>query len=113
MNPDAAHYRRLEARLGFDPDEGPSGTVDRLVKLALAAGEAASEEIAPACSGANPDKAIDEVLEPGRLYEDSGGDPISPSTAPLHLWMAILAPGSEVTCWLVAHRLEHRYRSSG
>lgn len=84
MNPDAAHYRRLEARLSFDPDEGPSGTVDRLVKLALAAGEAASEEIAPACSGANPNKAIEQVL---RLADSKGIDvaiqsPLEPALLP-------------------------------
>jgi hypothetical protein len=84
MNPDAAHYRRLEARLGFDPDEGPSGTMDRLVNLALKAGEAASEEIAPACSGANPNNAIEQVL---KLADSKGIDvsiqsPLKPALLP-------------------------------
>ena len=84
ISPDAAHYRRLEARLGFDPDEGPPGTVDRLVKLALEAGEAASDEIAPACSAPTPNKAIEQVL---RLADSKGIDvaiqsPLEPALLP-------------------------------
>ncbi|UEM04529.1 hypothetical protein JL101_003540 [Skermanella rosea] len=43
--------RRLEARLGYDPDEAPEEILAHLLDLSGEAGEAALDEIAPALSG--------------------------------------------------------------
>ncbi|WP_192499245.1 ImmA/IrrE family metallo-endopeptidase [Skermanella pratensis] len=43
--------RRLEARLGYDPDEAPEEILAHLLELSGEAGEAALDEIAPALSG--------------------------------------------------------------
>ncbi|HIJ85353.1 MAG TPA: hypothetical protein HPQ00_14270, partial [Magnetococcales bacterium] len=45
-NPKTASYRKMEALLGFDPDEGPETIVDTLLNLSMAVGDAAVAEIA-------------------------------------------------------------------
>jgi hypothetical protein len=47
-DPIIADWRKLEARLGFDPDEAPEQLIERLRDLASESGEAAMTEIAPA-----------------------------------------------------------------
>ena len=51
---DSFFYRKLEACLGYDPDEAPEQVVNRLIALAPEAGNAAITEIAPLCSGKEP-----------------------------------------------------------
>jgi hypothetical protein len=62
-DPEASVYRRLEAQLGFEPDEAPAETVRRLMTLSSEAGEAAIAEIALVCSGVDPDQRLTEVIE--------------------------------------------------
>jgi hypothetical protein len=62
-DPDACIYRRLEARLGFDPDEAPQDAVQRLLRLTAEAGEAAVAEIAPACAGTDAEQAVADVVK--------------------------------------------------
>lgn len=50
-DPTESVRRRLEARLGYDPDEAPEETLARLLKLSDQTGEAALDEIVPALSG--------------------------------------------------------------
>ncbi|MBF0296433.1 MAG: hypothetical protein HQL96_14690 [Magnetococcales bacterium] len=53
-NAEAASYRKMEALLGYDPDEAPEGVVDALQQLFPEAGEAAVAEIAAACASGEP-----------------------------------------------------------
>lgn len=101
MDPEAARYRRLEAQLGYDPDEAPSGAVDELVKLARVAGEAASAEIAPACSGANPGVAINRVF----ALAESGGTPVTLRSLPT------LPPNDEISPWKRGYLLAREARA--
>ena len=54
--------RRLEARLGYDPDDAPESIVDRLLDVASQAGAGAVDEIAPVCSGSDPSQTLNAVL---------------------------------------------------
>lgn len=55
--------RKIEARLGYDPDEGPPALVERLLDLASEAGRSAADEIAPVCAGSQPTDTFNEVME--------------------------------------------------
>lgn len=64
-NKTEANYRRLEAQLGFEPDEAPDPVINRLTTLELRVGRDAVAEVAPACGG--PEAAsliggIDEMV---------------------------------------------------
>ncbi|MBF0460506.1 MAG: hypothetical protein HQL87_03840 [Magnetococcales bacterium] len=49
-DPRTASYRRLEALLGFDPDDAPDSIAEPLSQLSKKAGEAAVAELAAACA---------------------------------------------------------------
>jgi hypothetical protein len=66
IDPEATIYRRLEAQLGFEPDEAPGETVSRFMTLSSEAGEAAMAEIALVCAGVDPNQRLNEVLEVAR-----------------------------------------------
>jgi len=55
-------YRRLEAQLGFEPDDAPESLINQLRSLAINVGEGAISEVAPACSGDDPKASLREVL---------------------------------------------------
>ena len=55
--------RKVEARLGYDPDEAPPSLVERLLDLASEAGGSAADEIAPVCAGSEPTDKFNEVME--------------------------------------------------
>lgn len=62
-NPEVAAYRRLEAMLGFDPDECPELLHNRFSSLVPQAGADAIAEIAPLCATSDPGKKLDEIVE--------------------------------------------------
>jgi len=82
-----AESRKIEARLGYDPDEAPPSLIERFVRLASDAGADSASEIAPICAGPNPAGALQDILnfasEPGirgkmavpALLEDPGASP--------------------------------------
>lgn len=84
---DQSNARKIEARLGFDPDAAPPDIVETLLNLANEAGADAVNEIAPVCGGSDPSSALQEVLGmasfpgvPGRLaiptqHSSNGGAP--------------------------------------
>lgn len=65
-NLDAANHRRIEAQLGFEPDEAPESLLNELIALATSVGDGAISEVAPACSGENPKAAFRQVVQLAR-----------------------------------------------
>ena len=61
-DPTQSAARRLEARLGYEPDDAPLTLLERLFELASQAGPGATDEIAPVCAGSNPSDALNEVM---------------------------------------------------
>lgn len=61
-DPELSEYRRLEAELGFDPDEAPAATVEKLLKLRAMIGVNGVREIAPACSGPDLEARLGAIL---------------------------------------------------
>lgn len=61
-DPVVAALRKFEARLGYDPDGADPELLDQLLELSSEAGEGAVDEIAPVCSGANPERQFREVM---------------------------------------------------
>ena len=59
---DLAAYRRLEAMLGFDPDECPAELHQKFASLIPRAGAAAITELAPVCASADPGAALEQVV---------------------------------------------------
>ncbi len=57
-----AAWRRLEARLGYDPDEAPEVVMERLAQFADEFGEDAVAEAAMASPGANAADALEAVV---------------------------------------------------
>lgn len=76
---DTSRLRRLEARLGFDPDDSPSGLVQRLEKLTNEAGAAAIEEIAPACAGDDPSKKFSDIVKISKMKGVQGEISVKPA----------------------------------
>jgi hypothetical protein len=62
-DPTQSAARRLEARLGYEPDDAPATLVRRLLDLGSEAGAEAADEIAPVCSGSHPSEMLNEVLD--------------------------------------------------
>ena len=59
---DLAAYRRLEAMLGFDPDECPAELHQKFASLIPRAGAAAVTELAPVCASADPGATLEQVM---------------------------------------------------
>lgn len=65
-DPQSADYRKLEAELGYDPDECPDAIMAHAQKLEQRMGAEALTELAPVygrTAGTEPLKAIDEIIE--------------------------------------------------
>jgi len=61
-----AGWRRLEACLGYDPDEAPDAVINALVDLEGVAGEDGIEEAAHAKPGVDSARILDDVIEATR-----------------------------------------------
>ncbi len=61
QNGDFAADRKVEAMLGFDPDDAPQELLDRFKRLASKAGNGAVEEIAPVCATRDPERVLELV----------------------------------------------------
>lgn len=63
-NPEAWHYRVLEAQIGYDPDECPEQIIAEALKLQSRTGVAAMSELAPVFGRRNGDKSgFNEIVE--------------------------------------------------
>jgi hypothetical protein len=65
-DPEIEARRRLEAQLGFDPDEAPDQTFTQLTALATEAGQDAISEIAPALQKRNLAASLAQTVEIAR-----------------------------------------------
>lgn len=54
--------RKLEAMLGFDPDDGPQSLLSDMKRLISRAGAAAVDEIAPVCASVDPGAMLNRVV---------------------------------------------------
>ncbi len=81
-NADISDYRRLEAMLGFDPDECPEELHLQFSDLIPKAGADAVAEIAQVCASPNPQKILKEITEfaASRGYEGQIDIPINVET---------------------------------
>lgn len=59
-DPHSTSIRKIEALLGFDPDDAPAAVLQRLLHLSDRVGHSAVDEIAPVCSG-NPLITLEQV----------------------------------------------------
>jgi hypothetical protein len=62
QNDACSRYRRLEAALGYDPDESPQNLVTKFQGLSSKIGADALIEIAPVCSGPDPTQILEGML---------------------------------------------------
>lgn len=65
-------HRRLEAMLGFDPDDCPATLIEAVQQLATEAGESATDEIAAVCGAGNAASNFQAVLAQARGKGMSG-----------------------------------------
>jgi hypothetical protein len=85
VDPDISAWRRLEARLGYDPDAAPDHTMDLLSGLAERYGQAAIDEAATAMPGAASGQTLQgeiEAASESRIECDFGAA-IAATRAPL------------------------------
>lgn len=61
-DPENSLWRQLEAMLGYNPDEGPSEILGRLVSLGSRIGLSAVTELAPVCAVADPRKELERII---------------------------------------------------
>lgn len=65
-DPELAGWRRLEACLGFDPDQAPEAVVNALIDLEVIAGEEGVEEAARSKPGADAPKMLEAAIDATR-----------------------------------------------
>lgn len=108
--PDLAAWRRLEAMLGFDPDEAPDALMDRLAEFEPRLGEAAVEEAAVAAPGDSAATVLAtslEAVEASRVVVDLGAaDEVSHS----HVEFGDKTPWrlAEEAAWKIRELISHR-----
>jgi hypothetical protein len=73
--------RRLEARLGYEPDEAPGTLVERLLRLVSEAGPGATDEVAPVCAGSDPTETFNKVKELASLPGVLGRISVAPAVS--------------------------------
>lgn len=62
-DPEMCALRKLEAQLGFEPDEAPEDLVCRFLTLSRERGTDAAEEIAPVCAGDDPARVLRTIFD--------------------------------------------------
>lgn len=90
-DPDSAHWRRLEARLGYDPDEADPAFIESLLAEAKALGQDALDELA---AGYNPGKVIPSADAFGQMARQDGYE-TRPAEGVAPLQIPERSPGTE------------------
>lgn len=98
-----AATRRLEARLGYDPNEAPTTILDELKLLAATAGTSTSEEIASECSRAASLQELYRIVE----ISKSSGTPckFGSSSVMRPTWIATAGVSPWERGWRLAREL--------
>lgn len=78
-DPEAIHLRRLEAQLGYDPEDCPDDVIAKARELEARMGESALSELAPIFGKGNTGPMLDEISS----LAEAGGIPANPSIPPL------------------------------
>lgn len=60
-DPDAVHLRRLEAQLGYDPEDCPDNVIAKARELETRMGESTLSELAPIYGKGNTEPTLDEI----------------------------------------------------
>ena len=68
-DPETAAWRRIEARLGYDPDTAPTPVMQALAELENTVGEAALDEAAVAAPGKRAAQILQDALEAAKHSE--------------------------------------------
>jgi hypothetical protein len=102
-NPTQSGARRLEARLGYDPDEAPVAVLERLLQLASEAGSGVADEVAPVCAGSDPTETLNDLI---KLASRPGVPARVSVTREARLEDGSMPP------WQRAHRLANAIRKS-
>ena len=102
-DPTQTDARRIEARLGYEPDEAPPELVERLLSLASQAGLAAADEIAPVCAGSHPEDTLDKIIQLASLRGIPGR---------VSLLNEVGVEDMRLSPWQRAHRLANAIRGS-
>lgn len=105
---EASYYRRLEARLGREPDDAPESFVGELLRLAGEVGPDAVEEIAPVCANGDPHA----VLEAITAFRQHGGIAARPSFSSEMLGSARRIARTVAPPWQRGWDLAHIARTS-
>lgn len=71
-NVNVAEFRRIEAMLGFDPDESDPDIVEQFVRLGRSIGSSAMGEIASACSSVDPVAHLAQINHVAEMKGISG-----------------------------------------
>jgi hypothetical protein len=102
-DPGSASARRLEARLGYEPDEIPPELLERFMGLVSEVGPDATDEIAPVCAGSHPMDVFNTVNELASLPGIEG-----------RISFPGLSPGEpgRIPPWERGQRLAHTLRQS-
>jgi hypothetical protein len=99
-DPKIARMRKLEALLGFDPDESNSDTVNVLVENSAALGTAATEEIA-ADSGVSETNTVPSVGELAKTASRVGFSASPADMLRLHAPVDQLGLRAEIPAWRI------------
>jgi hypothetical protein len=105
-DPAARAARRLEALLGFDPDDCPDDLLARFEAFGAANGKGALDEIAPLCAVADPKAALDDVIAVSRGASIEGRIEVA-AAAPV-----AREPVAGLPAWERGHESARRFRST-
>jgi hypothetical protein len=67
LDSEVAAWRKLEAQLGFDPDQAPASLMKRLAALEEAVGERALEEAAVSAPGLQAGRVLEDAIAAAKL----------------------------------------------
>jgi len=109
-NPALSAQRRIEAMIGFDPDEFPDGVLGQFEKLIPEAGVSAVTEIAPVCATNDPAGTLKTIIESTAASGIDGriNDRLKPESLPVENGMPAWERG-----WKLAKQARNRLGLDG
>ena len=102
-NPSIAGVRRLEAQLGFDPDECPHNIVSRALALQSQMGDAAMSELAPIFGKRDDGVALGQIEDLSAIAGIRGTPTVQPTDVAIGISAASWRRGVDAAQQLRAH----------